>query len=787
MPSNSLYDSIAPALRQRLSLWAVFFVVASTVGAVLFSIKAFSWQELETINSRFEARPWLLFSKTGLSRLNPVSLWGYHQAHEIPCTLWCWDYTLTWLLEDNHPPTVNKIVIFNHTLEDEPPQEAIKDHPWMEPLKQFPYARTTFAKVLDWLKESGAKLIILDCDFPQYSNGDKQLARAIHELSSGSANHPPIPILLVRTVNRLSTANMVGLEVPTKPSGPLEELSKLEPEVDVESKYTGISGVIADEDQVVRRMYLVQPSLTGKPHESIVLKAFKYLATEEQQKSIEPSSELFVDFSAPPNSAQYPVRPFLYLLDPERQRTLLDPPLGSKDVTLKGSVVIIGDSVVDVLSTPLANHGLNQMSGAEVLAHGLETLCRGQIPKCLSLWWQYAYLALVALIAGLIFSSVRQNHLAVQPPVFSVIASSAIFTRLKAAGRFLSEVSIIAMVVFGTILLACCLFTYCYLIVPVFVPAVSVTAGALVSVMWERERARQEAFKVKLEAAEDKLRHAQEKYELNLIRFEAESQAREIIQDQQRRDEFVKRINHDLNAPVTAINWTLSALQRQDRLDPDQTKDKIEQLAKNSDKLCELVDQIMQSYNYRVATDGTTHKEICDVRGLLIDCIELQQPLADARRSVLSWSVPEQAMLVEGSSLAISRVIDNLLRNALKHNPEGTKIMVKANVQDGNGKRSCALVDIIDNGKGIAPEHLQHIFEPGYSLARAKGEAPDRGAHEGLGLDIVKTLVEEMGGNVSVVSTVGEGSTFSFFLPIATKESDSNPSSSDVQYKDENT
>jgi signal transduction histidine kinase len=720
-----------------LSLLLVYVTVAASAGVALGLSRVFWRQELQTINKRFEVRQWLVWSEDSLKRLNPTLLWRYHQEHEIPRQWWAWDYTLSWLIEHNHPPVRHKVIIFNHLLEDEPPAEAVAHHPWLQPLLHHPLPRAAVADMVEFLARSGARLIVLDNDFPQYTDDDTRLAEAIHKASSGQYG-APVPVLMARTVNRRSTGAVIELEVPSMPSGLLKELSKLEPGRDVAEKYTGTTGILPDEDQVVRRIALTLPGLTGQSHQSIALKALVRLGEKPPPAA---PSEMDIDFVSPPNSDVYPVRPLSYLLDPERKHALVHPAPGSSDVTLPGAVVFIGDGVTDIYSTPFTNSGLNQMSGTEILVHALETSSRGRWPLRLQGWQETLYMLAVSLAGGLLWTGWKVLQLATM--------SSVKHSRLV---RSSADLACLIAVISGSYVVACLVFAYGNVIVPVFVPSLALGMGTVGALLWERERERQELFQVKLDAAEERLLLANERYESDLKRQEAEARAREILMDRERRHEFVRRINHDLNAPVSVLNWTLSELQ-EEGLESGESKEKIGRLVKTSDKLCELIDQLVQSYDYEAALDSNEPEQV-DLSRIMEESLDLQRPLAHLSNSDIDWSPPAKQLWVHGNELEISRMIDNIVRNAIKHNPAGTRVAVTMKMEGGEHR-----IEIADNGKGIAPEHLKHIFEPGYRVDRARADS------QGLGLDIVKTLVERMGGHINVASTVGEGTTFTVCLP----------------------
>lgn len=718
----------------------VFALVCAATCVLLMASGFLHRQELQTINQRFEGRMWLRWSPEGFARLNPSTLWQYHEEHETPKQLWAWDYTLSWLIEDNHPEAANKIVIFNRMQEDEPPAEAIQAHPWMAPLKQYPISRRTIADIIRYLHNAGARMIILDNDFPQYSSDDSELAQAIHE-SSASTSAPATPVIFATTIGKRETGNLFMEELPTVPYGLMKELSKLDGSISgVADKFAGSVGVISDEDQEVRQTIVRFRRADGTVSDSIAAKALRKLGRQTNDIP----DIIDIDFVAPPNSKLYPVRPLWYLLDPRRRAAMMASPQanqarhGSADVNVRDAIVVIGDGIVDVLDTPLTNQGVNQMSGSEILVHGLETMARRSWPHRLD-------------------GRRLDGPISMLYGIFLAIAGGALWTGWKSLQRHrLSGITVDLLVIVAIVAAACftslLLFAYASLLVPVVVPALALGLGGLAAVLWERDRAREHAFQVKLQAANERLKHAEEKYETDLRRQEAEAKAREILADQKLRKEFVRRINHDLNAPVSVLNWTLAELE-EEGLESAEAKEKLSRLVKNSDKLCELIDQMVQTYDYEAPPGRQEVEEDCDINQLLSDCVELQQPLAQIRGSTLSGEYLPHSAFVKGGYMHVSRIVDNLIRNALKHNPPGTNVTASLSNSGSTYK-----VSILDTGKGIECQHLERIFEAGY---RADAEASEG---QGLGLDIVRQLVEEIHGTIAVESELGKGTTFTLTL-----------------------
>jgi signal transduction histidine kinase len=689
--------------------------------------------ELQNINRLFEARQWLSWSRESLSRLNPQLLWQYHQSHEIPRNLFSWDYTLSWLLEKNHPPAKHKFVIFNHSLEDEPPKEAAQIHPWMQPLLSYPTPRSTMAQVVDFLARGGARVIILDNDFPQYSRDDVMLAMAIHRANQGLTSGRPVPVLMASMVNQNGFSNGIQLDATTLPVGILTELEKLEPGIDVADKYTGISCVALDEDQVLRRLVTRLDDGSGKTRVSVVLKAIERL---KEPVPADLPQLMDINFIAPPNSEQFPVRPFWYLLDPERQKLMLEPK--SEDITIDGSIVIVGDGVMDLHPTPGTNEGVSLMSGSEVLAQSIDTVSQQSWPRRLSGTWQWLYLVCCCIVGSMGIACARRFR----PKTTAV--------KLGAIAEFLCYIAINVFL----ILTGLAAFAYASVIVPVVIPCVALTAGVTVALIGEREQTRVSAVQSRLAAADANLRAEKQRHEAQMKMKEAESRVQQAIVDHRRRQEFVRRINHDLKAPVTVLNWTLSKMRKEGLTSP-RAGERLEHLEQTSDRLVALIAQLGYIYtSLRFDNAADKPSPVCDLRGIILRCTQMEDTLAEVRRSQIRLYLPDYPLPVSASPLDMERVLDNLLRNALLHNPQATWVDVSARVC-----AHCVEIIISDDGQGIAADNLPRIFEEGFSTAKDPSES------QGLGLAIVKAMMEKYGGTVTVESVEDVGTKVTLKLP----------------------
>jgi signal transduction histidine kinase len=740
-------------------LFLVYFLVALCTGILLQISGILCRPELQMINRLYESRKWIDWTPGALKRLSLSKLLDYHDKHEIPRKWWAWDYTLSWLIEPNHPQAKQKIIVFNHMLEDEPPLEAANDHPWMKPLMHVPFSRKELAGIIEYLARSGARLIILDNDFPQYSEEDKDLALAVHRAASGDFGGRKVPVLMANTVNRRGAANLLQIDVPTAPVGVLHELSKLEPGQDVQSKYTGTTSMLVDEDQVIRQAACRIPSDRSKDHESIAVKVISLIG-EPLPANL--PSEMDIDFTAPPNSEIFPVRPFSYLLDPDLKAQMAGKTAANADVNLSGAIVIIGDGITDIHATPFTNLGVNMMSGPEILAYTIDTVSRASWHKRLTLPFAIAYLMFCSFAAAAMLCLWKYpQHKNGWDMTNANLASG------RSVRKYLFELCadlVFYMALVGmSFLSACLLFTFAGLIVPVVVPASALTFAAVASALWERENERINRYKRELEHAQENMRLMAEKHEFELRTQTAEARAQIIMKDERRRKEFVQRINHDLKAPVTAMIWILTKLKK-DGLQSPSAGEKIERLSNTSNRLVDLLHELASSYE---RGDNSEDEESilapCLLNTSIQDCVAMAKPEADKRASKIELILPDRQLWVLSKELELKRIFDNLIRNAILHNPPETNVLVEV-----RSRAHVHQVSISDDGNGLPPEILEKIKSE--VPIEASGDTFVGGMRSGLGLGIVKTFAATSRASLSVSSEPGHGTTIVLSFPSANLE-----------------
>ena len=226
-----------------------------------------------------------------------------------------------------------------------------------------------------------------------------------------------------------------------------------------------------------------------------------------------------------------------------------------------------------------------------------------------------------------------------------------------------------------------------------------------------------------------------------------------IRQIETTRKEFVSNVSHELRNPIASIKAITETLDRGALEDGDVARDFLARIYRDVDRMAVMVDELLELSRIE------SGQEVVDIRpAYLIDIVQDAVAIVEEQSSEESTTIVTQiddAIVVMAQFEKISRVIVNLLQNALKFTPITGVITIKVK----EDKNSVSLT-IEDTGIGIADEHLPHIYERFYKVDKSRA---DKGT--GLGLAIVKHLVQAHGGEVSVSSVEGKGSSFSFTLP----------------------
>jgi len=225
----------------------------------------------------------------------------------------------------------------------------------------------------------------------------------------------------------------------------------------------------------------------------------------------------------------------------------------------------------------------------------------------------------------------------------------------------------------------------------------------------------------------------------------------------QRKDEFLAVLAHELRNPLAPVRTGLSVLELA-KGDPATTARMLPMLQRQVDHMVRLVDDLLEVS--RISGGKVELRpEPVDVAMALRDAVETCRPLIDAGHHRLLLDLPGEALTVHADPVRLSQIISNLLNNAAKYTDQGGRIELSAE-RDGND----ALIVVQDNGQGIAPEMLSRIFELFAQSPQTSGMAQ---GGIGIGLTLVRSLVEMQGGEVDAHSAgLGQGSVFTVRLPL---------------------
>lgn len=238
-------------------------------------------------------------------------------------------------------------------------------------------------------------------------------------------------------------------------------------------------------------------------------------------------------------------------------------------------------------------------------------------------------------------------------------------------------------------------------------------------------------------------------------REELRENARRLEEASRMKDEFLATLSHELRTPLNAIlGW--SELLLQGSLDNDQTRRALEVIARNARAQTALIADVLDVSRITSGRLRLSLKDI-DVVEPLRAALDTVRPAAEARRIQVVEGVIEQTPL-RGDPDRLQQIFWNLLSNAVKFTPEGGRIDVTARRDEGH-----AIVEVRDNGEGLEPAALEHLFERFWQADRSTSR---RHGGLGLGLAIVRHLVELHGGQIRADSEgLGRGTVFQVSLP----------------------
>ena len=234
-------------------------------------------------------------------------------------------------------------------------------------------------------------------------------------------------------------------------------------------------------------------------------------------------------------------------------------------------------------------------------------------------------------------------------------------------------------------------------------------------------------------------------------KFRAESE-RETM-----RANLLRAVSHDLRTPLTAISGSISTvLEGGNGLRAEERRELLCDAKSDAEWLCRMVENLLSVT--RVGSNGP--------RGIVKEDELLEEVFSEAVASfrkkhsniAVSVTVPEELLLIPMDAMLIEQVLLNLMENAAAHGQTTTRIQIVAQISD-----HMAEIRVRDNGQGIAPQLLPHLFDGTLSLYKQHSES--RGSM-GIGLNVCRTIVEAHGGSIRGENREDGGAEFIFTLPL---------------------
>lgn len=226
----------------------------------------------------------------------------------------------------------------------------------------------------------------------------------------------------------------------------------------------------------------------------------------------------------------------------------------------------------------------------------------------------------------------------------------------------------------------------------------------------------------------------------------------------ERQKQFTSDASHELRTPLAVMRGELEIALRRERT-PEEYQHTLSSNLEEISRLSRLVEDLLMLARAD-AGRAELRCEPVNLSALCQNTTEYISPLAEQREQTLTYQLPPQPVTIKADQQRMKQLLLNLLDNAIKYTDHGGTITLSLMTENQQ-----AVLSITDTGRGIPAEDVPHVFE---RFFRRSAKTADRSASgSGLGLSIVKWIVDAHGGSIDVQSKVGEGTTFTVRLPLA--------------------
>jgi two-component system phosphate regulon sensor histidine kinase PhoR len=229
------------------------------------------------------------------------------------------------------------------------------------------------------------------------------------------------------------------------------------------------------------------------------------------------------------------------------------------------------------------------------------------------------------------------------------------------------------------------------------------------------------------------------------------------------RADFVANASHELRTPLASLAGFIETLQGPAREDTVARERFLAIMKQQAMRMARLIDDLLSLSRIELRVHQHPQARV-DLASTVRQVADALQPLAHDRGVVITLDMPSSPLTIAGDRDELIRLFENLVENALKYGAPGKRVEVSGRRETSIAGRAEAVVAVRDFGPGIAPDHLPRLTERFYrvdvSESRAQGGT-------GLGLALVKHILNRHRGRLAIESSLGQGATFSVRLPLA--------------------
>jgi len=246
----------------------------------------------------------------------------------------------------------------------------------------------------------------------------------------------------------------------------------------------------------------------------------------------------------------------------------------------------------------------------------------------------------------------------------------------------------------------------------------------------------------------------------NQMTLDLQTRAEQLQAADRTRRLLLADVSHELMTPLTGMRGYLETLSlHTQQLDPETRERYLSIIRDETQRVEHIVGDLLDLARLESGGDSFDVQDV-PLEDLFGRVVARHGRAAEEKGVVLTADIAPGAEIVTGDPMRLEQVFQNLAANALRHTPRGGRVRLAALLENER-----VIATVSDSGSGIAPEHIPHVFDRFYKVDPARA-GQTRGS--GLGLSIVKAIVERHGATVTVASTPGEGTTFTItFAPEA--------------------